>query len=406
MPSAPECINDEASGTCKTANRSNEDECLSQSEFQNLVSTFNDDQSILPLLRGTIGNVVSHTDTSTLLNSLPNKYAEASGYDENSNGRAYAAPIGYSALGLKDLQPFPEAYQILLQIREVARSTTEKSLNLCPGSLYIDFTTISQKTEGGAHRAHADNCIHFFNDGVAACDASRKHPYPSRVAASILYLNDPASGQFGGGQFYFANNTNGGEAEEGGIVEIEAGKMVYFTSGIENLHGALPVLRKDDTEPRRLALAMWYVFDEALKESLEDDPNAPTEVFSLPIPNNVELDSLLQSVGTYLVSRQNKPMVGAWIISKYGASTLHALFKDHSAMFSISFGSPKIVFERHTDANKRASLQYMLQESVLLHGVLDELLRLVSEGEFKEYNNKEFDKGLEAARAKLPARQE
>jgi hypothetical protein len=151
---------------------------------------------------------------------------------------------------------------------------------------------------------------------------------------------------------------------------------------------------------------MWYVFDEALKESLEDDPNAPTEVFSLPIPNNVELDSLLQSVGTYLVSRQNKTKVGAWIISKYGASTLHALFKDHSAMFSISFGSPKIVFERHTDANKRASLQYMLQESVLLHGVLDELLRLVSEGEFKEYNNKEFDKGLEAARAKLPARQE
>jgi hypothetical protein len=392
--SAQECVNDRAS-SCKSIG----DACMNPSELQNLVSASFHDESLLPLLRGTVDNIISQDDATALINSLPD-FIEASGYDEYSNGRAYTAPKGYAALGLKELQSTPVAYNKLIDIREKVRSSTEKSLGLCPGKLYIDFTTISQKVEGGAHKPHADNCIHYFEDGVAICDTSKMHPYPKRVAASILYLNDHATGNFEGGQFYFANRTNDGEVEEGGTVDISAGKMIYFTSGVENLHGALPVSKSKSKngQPKRLALAMWYVFDESLMESLQDtDPNAPVEIFSLTLPPDVDMDGLLQSIGTYLVSRQNKPNVGAWTVSKYKDRILHVLFKDHSAMFSVEFvkSSSRIVVQRHTDTTKRASLQYMLQESVMLHGVLDEVSSLVSDSTIDNFNE---------ARDKLPAR--
>ena len=72
----------------------------------------------------------------------------------------------------------------------------------------MDFTTISQKIVGGAPRAHADNCIHYFdgnNDGMATRDGTREHPYPKQVATSTLYLNDLTIGNFAGGEFYFTN---------------------------------------------------------------------------------------------------------------------------------------------------------------------------------------------------------
>jgi hypothetical protein len=404
--SAQECVNEEY-GDCTNTKRNGD--CLDPSEFQRLVSSHNRDKSVLSLLRGTIENVITAEDASAIINSLPN-FIEASGYEDNTNGKAYAAPRGYAAIGLKELKAFPEAYSKIMDIREKVRSVTEKSLNICPGSLFIDFTTISQKVEGGAHRAHADNCIHYFEDGVAKCDSARVHSYPKRVAASILYLNDQNSGDFEGGQFFYANGTNNGEVEDGGIVSISTGKMVYFTSGVENLHGALPVLRNEnkDTEPRRLALALWYVFDKSLMESTEaSDVNAPTEIFTLSLPSHVNTEAALQAMGMHLVSRQNKPMIGAWKVSKYGDSALHVLFKDHSAMFSITYSreSPTMVVERHTDTNKKASLQYMLQESVMLHSVLDEAVRLVSEHELNDTEIELFDRGLSDARSKLPARQ-
>lgn len=397
---AQECNND-GTNTCKTA-----DDCMSPSEFQKLVSSYYQDESVLPSLRGTIDNVISTEDTIELINSLPN-FVEASGYDATTNGRAYSSPQGYAALGLKELQSYPQAYDKLMNIRELVRLATEKSLNLCPGSLHIDFTTISQKVEGGAHRAHADNCIHYFEDGVAVCDTSRDHPYPKRVAASILYLNDPITGHFNNGQFYFANRTNHGKVEVGGVVDISAGKMVYFTSGVENLHGALPVQSSENFEPRRIALAMWYVFDKSLMESVEqtEDADAPAGIFTLSLPSDLNRVNLLQSMGTFLVLKQNKPAVGSWKLSMYGDSTLHILFKDHTAMLSIRFAEKSIVVGRHTDTNKRPSLQYMLQESVMLHSVLDEFTRLITEKQLNEHERTSFNREIDGARSKLPARQ-
>eukprot|EP00804_Cyclotella_cryptica_P022374 CCRYP_015917-RA/>CCRYP_015917-RA protein AED:0.29 eAED:0.29 QI:0/0/0/1/1/1/2/0/433 len=409
--SRQECDNDgtTADTTCKITEKAKQTDYMDPSKFKKLVLSFEEDESILPQLRGTIDNVISKADITAFISALPKvEFVKASGYDDdiNSNGRVYAAPEGYAAIGLKELKTSSsEAYNKLLQMREHVRSTTEKALHLCPGSLYIDFTTISQKTEGGAHTPHADNCIHYFDDGVVTCDPARVHPYPNRVAASIMYLNDPGNGNYEGGQFYFANRTNHGEVEALGTVNIDAGKMIYFTSGIENLHGALPVLSsggggREIVEPRRLALAMWYVFDPSLKESVDDsDPNDPTEIFTLLLPESVEVTSLLQYIGTYIVSLQRKPTIGAWT--------------DHSAMFSMNFMDPhqltdvssRIVVERHTDVNKRPSLQYMLQESVLLHGVLDELSKFMSDRLFDENERVSVNDGLEAARKKLPGRQ-
>mmetsp|Transcript_16284 Transcript_16284/g.34404 ORF Transcript_16284/g.34404 Transcript_16284/m.34404 type:complete len:477 (+) Transcript_16284:92-1522(+) len=436
-----------------------ENKCLSASAFQSRVASFDDDESILQLLKGTVDSVVSQKEMNALLESLPmSEFVEAKGYDddeENKDGRAYNAPVAYAGLGLRELSTSQKSrYDNLLTIREKVRSATEEALGICPGTLLVDFTTISQKTEGGAHRAHADNCLHYFDPKtkMARCDSSRTHPYPKRVAASILYLNDPSSGNFMEGEFYFANRSNDGEVDE--TVPVESGKMIYFTSGVENLHGALPVQRRttdstaddddDDAEPRRLALAMWYVTDPELEEyepifresdsnsktaqrkrsksKREYDPNDPTapkELFTIPIPNSIDVDAMYQSMGEYLVlktTQQQSPP--AWKVNKYTEDTLHVVFKDQSAMFSLEFGvalddegrwyaESGVVVERHTDGRKPASLQYMLQESVLLHGVLDALSNLILKKSIDDNNEKEryyLEGELEKARDTLPAR--
>jgi hypothetical protein len=427
--------------------------CLDAHAFQDRVASFYQDESVLSLLRGTVNNVISSEDAKELVDLLPlSDFVEAVGYETDyKDRRAYTAPVAYAGLGLKELSKSNEKrYAKVLQIREKIRLATETSLNLCPGSLKIDYTTISHKTTHGAHRPHADNCVHFFDENTktAICDPSREHPYPKRVAASILYLNNPTDGHFKGGEFYFANRTNFGEVEDDGKVEVEAGKMIYFTSGVENLHGALRVEREssdgkvDDVTPRRLAVAMWYVFDETLEEfvpsfqeqvvksssSLEsnlkprkvydaNDPTSPKELFTLPIPDRVDMNSLFDPIGSYLVSQQNTPSAGSWSIGQYEESTLHALFKDHSAMFSIDFGvalddeatavhnaKGGVVVERHTDGSKPASLQYMLQESVLLHGLLDHFYNVVIAKGLNGDEKDVFDHGLRKARGSLPAR--
>lgn len=437
-----ECKSSGDDGVCK-------DKCLNAEEFKSKVASFGDDETILPTLRGTIDNLISQDDINILLDSLTmSEFVESKGYNANNNrdGRAYNSPIAYAGIGLQELNTSQEdRYNKLLEIREKVRLATELSLGLCPQTLLIDFTTISQKTEGGAHRAHADNCLHYFDGKTqkATCDSTQTHPYPNRVAASILYLNSPDSGNFSDGEFYFAKQSNGKVDE---TIPIQKGKMIYFTSGVENLHGALPVIERQDGDtdkpPRRLALAMWYVTDKELEEYVPpfqqsnkessdasssntqstttkprkvydpNDPDAPKELFTIPIPNNIDISAMLQSVGAHLVSPTKNN--GSWKVNKYGQDTLHVLFtRDNSAMFSVDFGvalhvesdytDSSIVVERHTDGRKPASLQYMLQESVMLHDVLDAILLITTTELEKE--QKYFDSQVEMVRGTLVARQ-
>jgi len=432
-------------------NVNGENGCLDASAFQRRAASFDEDESVVRLLRGTVDdNMISQKDIDDLVDSLPaTEFVEAAGYDrENKDGRAYNAPLAYAGLGLKELSTSRQSrYKNLLRIREKVRSATEKALGICPGTLLVDFTTVSQKTTGGAHRPHADNCLHYFDSKTkkAKCDPARTHPYPKRVAASIIYLNDPEVGNFAEGEFYFANRSNG-EVDE--AVPVESGKMIYFTSSVSNLHGALPVQRRTDSasdaEPRRLALAMWYVTDKELEEYVPtfkdskqmpaadsnaqkrykpkrihdpNDPTAPRELFTIPIPTRLDIDGLFQSMGEYLVFKTQQSRPPSWKVNRYAEDTLHVLFKDHSAMFSIEFGVASdddssaaayaescVVVERHTDGRKPASLQYMLQESVLLHAVLDVLSRLVLEGSDHDDERDYLDGEVERARSTLPAR--
>ena len=632
-----ECLHADTHDSDKQVNYHDLDveQCLNASSFQRRITSFldnvEDEHSILPLLRGTLDDVLSRQDLKTLVEWLDGSdFVAGAGYADNyvkddqggnsynakhTTNSGYAAPMGYSALGLNELSRARRAtstaaasskqqqqqqanndeqqharYDHLLQIRSKIRNATEKALHLCSNTLFIEFTTISLKTEGGAHRPHADNCFHYFREvsptssfaasssspeggkttststaslsstaaetaiagtkRIVTCDLNRPHPYPHRVASTILYLNDPVSGNFEGGQFYFAMRTksanvgnvsnlgklkedfeeleegnefgeNGFPVDEAAVEEdvgVQPGRMIYFTSGVENLHGALPVRKRkrnnndgddfgdegesgtdargvsenadDSNQPRRLVLAMRYVLDPSLEEyvppfrpfpltnehkqsSLKttsnyppsnlkprkiydpNDPHSPKELFTLVIPPShlLPIPTLLQSMGTYLVSQQNRPAIGSWQVNRYGKDSLHVIFKDHSAMFSIDFGialddsdddnakdedkltqtrslekvgtsfvkytpESSIVIERHTNGKQLASLQYMLQESVLLHGVLDELSRIIMQTILntmntqvteREESDKEmyfdfFKRKIEKAREALPAR--
>ncbi|KAL7532254.1 hypothetical protein ACHAWF_006875 [Thalassiosira exigua] len=174
-------------------------------------------------------------------------------------------------LNLRELSASDEVrYAELLKLHEASCRATKRTLGLYPGTLFVKYTTVSQKTEGGAHtllRRRREG-----GDARARCNPSREHPYSHCVGASILYLNDGDSGIFVEGEYYFGTP----DGEVGRKVPVERGAMVCFTGGLKGLHSVLLVKRRSaggadsDKKPCRLALA----------------------------PNEVDPDSLLDSVHT------------------------------------------------------------------------------------------------------------
>lgn len=382
-------------------------------------------------LRATIEGVLSEEECQFLVEHLPPMvFVDAGGYESTSN--KYNAPRrGYSGIGLEELSkrdspilPSEADYERFLEFRERIRAKTEQALNLSSGTLRIDYTHVSQKTEGGTHRPHADNCFHYFRDTsgksdttslVATFDTTKKHPYSNRIAASILYLNDSG---YDGGEFYWASRSS----EEGTpetIVPPREGRMTVFTSGIENLHGALPVRdggESTDYPSRRLALAMWYVASDDPEEKIpeygqstegeteeETDPNR-TMLFKIPV-ESIKIGSLRLALGLFLVGKQNSPSKNSWKANQNNENTLHMIFGDQRAMISIALKPRAIIVSRHTDGINLPSLMYQLQESVLLHRVLTELETLAF-GEESEGNRLvKFEKAaIEEARSTLPTR--
>eukprot|EP00529_Nitzschia_sp_RCC80_P028483 CAMPEP_0113473246 /NCGR_PEP_ID=MMETSP0014_2-20120614/17943_1 /TAXON_ID=2857 /ORGANISM="Nitzschia sp." /LENGTH=272 /DNA_ID=CAMNT_0000366003 /DNA_START=71 /DNA_END=889 /DNA_ORIENTATION=- /assembly_acc=CAM_ASM_000159 len=74
----------------------------------------------------------------------------------------------------------------------------------------------------------------------------------------------------------------------------------------------------------------------------------------------------------YLVGEQNTPTQGSWFLKPNDESgSLDMYFGDGTAMLSIDVQADYGI--KISRQGSRPSLQYMLQESVLLHGILDEL---------------------------------
>jgi len=80
------------------------------------------------------------------------------------------------------------------------------------------------------------------------------------------------------------------------------------------------------------------------------------------------------------------------------------VFRDNSAMFSITLGDEGISVDRYGTP----SLPYLLQESVILHSVLDEINSLANEGDIEVQNRllqlEESGDAIKEARSTLPAR--
>ncbi len=135
--------------------------------------------------------------------------------------------------------------------------------------------------------------------------------------------------------------------------------------------------------------------------------NTPKTVIDLPA-THVKIGPLKFFLQIYLVAEQNKPVKGAWVLtSNEEKGSLDMYYKDGTGMFSIDIQETSIQINRN---GQRPSLEYMLQESLLLHGLLGELNQIALEvddiAKEKRLLQLVDDNSIIKAQATLPARKE
>ena len=140
-------------------------------------------------------------------------------------------------------------------------------------------------------------------------------------------------------------------------------------------------------------------------QELQDGPKT---IIDLPA-NTVKVGALRFFLQIYLVGEQNKPTQGSWVLNtnSENANSLEMYYKDGTGMFSVDLTETNVSIRRH---GQRPSLEYMLQESVMLHGVLDELNTIAFETDDIDADKRllQFpsDDAINEARDKLPARKD
>jgi hypothetical protein len=138
----------------------------------------------------------------------------------------------------------------------------------------------------------------------------------------------------------------------------------------------------------------------------EQQSSGPKTVIDLSA-NTVKAGPLKFFLQIYLVGLQNQPVKGAWILQKNDEDgSLDMYYKDATGKFNLSFNENSIKVQRY---GSRPSLEYMLQESVMLHGVLDELTQIAFEVDDIEEEKRLLQFGddkdaINKARESLPAR--
>jgi hypothetical protein len=137
----------------------------------------------------------------------------------------------------------------------------------------------------------------------------------------------------------------------------------------------------------------------------EEKANGPKTVVDLQA-STVKVGPLKFFLQIYLVSEQNKPVKGSWVLnSNDEKGSLDMYYKDGTGMFSIGMNEKSIKIERY---GERPSLEYVLQESVMMQGVLDELNQIAFEVEdiAKEKRLLQLldEDSISKARETLPAR--
>ena len=131
---------------------------------------------------------------------------------------------------------------------------------------------------------------------------------------------------------------------------------------------------------------------------------SPTTVMEIRA-KDIKVGALRFFLQIYLVGECNKPEKGSWICRQHDSGRIDMYYKDATGMCSIDMTEYAITIQRH---GSRPSLQYQLQESILLHGLLDELNTLAFEvddiDEEKRLLRLYDNDALEIARETLPAK--
>lgn len=140
------------------------------------------------------------------------------------------------------------------------------------------------------------------------------------------------------------------------------------------------------------------------KEEENYDPSVPTRIIDIKC-DSIKNGGLRMALGLFLIGQQGTPVKGSWKINPADDGVLDMYYVDNTAMFSLHLTDDLIFIDRYG----QPSLQYQLQESLILHRFLDELNTLAFEGEEVEDENRllvfsDPENAIEDAREKLPAR--
>ena len=132
--------------------------------------------------------------------------------------------------------------------------------------------------------------------------------------------------------------------------------------------------------------------------------SGPKEVVNLPA-TVVKTGPLRFFLQIYLVGEQNNPSQGAWAFNNNDAGSLDMYYQDGTGMFSIQMDDNNIKVLRY---GQKPSLEYVLQESVMVEGVLNELNSIAFEVDDIEEEKRLLQFGdrdiIEKALDSLPAR--
>lgn len=146
-------------------------------------------------------------------------------------------------------------------------------------------------------------------------------------------------------------------------------------------------------------------FDGLINSVMGSRIAGPQMIMEVPA-SDLKIGALRFLLQIYLVGEQNKPVPKSWL-TKQGEEPgeIQIYYGDGTGMISIVLEDYGVKFVRH---GEKPSLQYRLQESVLLHGVLDELKKVALEMADIEEDKRLLQlldpSAIDKAREALPAR--
>ena len=109
-------------------------------------------------------------------------------------------------------------------------------------------------------------------------------------------------------------------------------------------------------------------------------PGDQNRVFEIPA-KSMKPGGLKLFLSLHLMGQQNTPNKGSWKVLSTDDGNVDMIFHDESAGLLVRFLDDKIAVDRWGNT---PSLQYLIQESVILNGFLDELQAISLEGDVKE----------------------